>query len=475
MKDAVVVFNREGSTMAAINVTQAYNPYYDPLVDSGPGKGIAYSPSYWCDTAGEIPENDGPVCGDLDVDVAIIGGGYTGLATAMFLAEEHGIKATVLEANQIGWGCSSRNGGQAHLAWGRLSRSQWVRKWGEDMAKQIHINTLEGFELFRKLAESPEIDCDPHGPGNLLIAHSDAAFRHLQNESRLCNDTFGYQTKILKSDTVSREYLDDRECRGALLEPIGIALHPLKLAYGYARIARKLGAAIHPSSPVVDWQEKDNYNYLVTPGGTVKASAVAVATAGYTSTQLHPLLAYRNMPIMANSAVTRELTEEEIETCNFKTHIIITDTRKLRYYYRFLPDNRLQIGTRSAISGADAENPIHLQVVKDAIASKFPVLRDIELPWFWHGWMDISHDMMPRIVQPDPQKKIFYSQGYSGNGVSFSAYASYKLAELIAGKKHENGNLPIFTSPLPRHFLQPFRRPGQRVLYTYYKYLDMIR
>jgi len=457
-----------------MNSVKHYDPTYDPLINKDPGTGIEYAPSYWCSTAGEMPPTDGPVTSDIDADVAIIGGGFTGLATAMFLAQEHGIKATVLEANQLGWGCTSRNGGQGHLAWGRLSRSQWVKRWGKDTARKLHANTLLGFEMFRELTEHPLIDCEPHGHGNLLIAHSQAALQGLIQESRLCNETLGYQSRILSNEELKNEYLDDRESFGAMLEPVGIAVHPLKLAYGYAKIAHKLGANIHPSSPVLGWQQMNGQNLLHTPAGVVRAKAVAIATAGYTSANLHPLTAYRNMPIMANSLVTRVLTEEEIEQCKFKTHLLLTDTRKLRYYYRFLPDKRLQIGSRSAISGDDTSNPVHLQIVKDAIARKFPILKDIEIPWFWHGWMDISHDMMPRVVQPDPAQQVFYSQGYSGNGVSFSAYASFKLAELIAGKSSKDNDLPIFTSPLPKHPLQPFRRFGQRLLYRYFKYLDNI-
>ena len=88
-----------------------YDPKYDPLVSPGPGQGKDYAPTYWVATAGTPPPDDGPVTRDIDVDVAIIGGGYTGLATALCLAREHGIKAVVLEANRTSWGCSSRNGG----------------------------------------------------------------------------------------------------------------------------------------------------------------------------------------------------------------------------------------------------------------------------------------------------------------------------------------------------------------------------
>ncbi len=97
----------------------------------------------------------------MDVDVAIVGSGYTGLSCAIHLAQEHGIKATVLEANGVAWGCSTRNGGQAQISAGRLKRSQWIERWGVDVAKRLHGEISEAFDLFRDLIRSPEIDCDP--------------------------------------------------------------------------------------------------------------------------------------------------------------------------------------------------------------------------------------------------------------------------------------------------------------------------
>ena len=226
---------------------QAYNPRYDPLVDKTPGNGRAYAPSYWVASAGKPPACESPVNADCEADVAIIGGGFTGLATALFLAKNHNIKATVLEANQVGWGCTSRNGGQAHLMWGRLSRSQWIKRWGVDTAVRLHHNTLAGFSLFRSLLD--DIDCQQHGSGNLLIAHAPSALKKLARESEICNRVFGYDTKIISRDVVRDDYLNDAESCGALLEPEGIALHPLKLAFGYLKMARKYGAKVHPGKP----------------------------------------------------------------------------------------------------------------------------------------------------------------------------------------------------------------------------------
>ena len=140
-------------------------------------------------------------------------------------------------------------------------------------------------------------------------------------------------------------------------EPDGIGVHPLKLAFGYLRMARALGVKVHPASPVTDIQTRSGVYYLETPGGTVRARAVGFATGGYTSNGLHPSLDARIMPVLSNSLVTRPLTAQEVAATAFKTTQVITDTRTLRFYYRRLPDNRVQIGSRSAITGADAPHP----------------------------------------------------------------------------------------------------------------------
>ena len=119
------------------SVLRAYDPQYDPLVDRNPGHGTNYAPTYWVGTAGSPPEDDGPISSDVDADVVIVGSGFTGLATALFLAREHGIRATVLDANQTAWGCTSRNGGQGQNASGRLYRSQWIERWGKAVAPKL--------------------------------------------------------------------------------------------------------------------------------------------------------------------------------------------------------------------------------------------------------------------------------------------------------------------------------------------------
>jgi glycine/D-amino acid oxidase-like deaminating enzyme len=454
-----------------------YDPRYDPLVDTNPGAGRAYAPTYWVATAGNPPADDGPVLRDADADVVIIGSGATGLSAAWSLAEEHGIQATVLEANQLSWGCSSRSGGQGQNAGGRLKRSQWIARWGLDVARRLDTEVRSGFEHFKGLTQA--IDCDAFDGGHLHIAHRPDKLPVLAREAQLMREQFGYAPRMLSAEELRREYCDEREAAGALYEREGIGIHPLKFTFGMARKARALGARVHTGSPVQGWRTVGGVHHLRTPGGTIRARRVAVCTGGYTGQRLHPGLKNRLMPILSNSVVTRVLTDAELNACNLRSQTFMTDTRTLRFYYRLLKDNRLQIGSRSSVTGAEAEDPIHEKLLRDAIARKFPPLAGIAIEHSWWGWVDVSHDMMPRITRPDGTQNIWYALGYGGNGVSFSTQAGKRLAERIAGKDAggEVFDLPIYHSPLQfpnvlelvqSETFAPFRRVGQRMLYKWY-------
>jgi glycine/D-amino acid oxidase-like deaminating enzyme len=454
-----------------------YDPRYDPLVAPDPGAGRDYAPTWWVASAGTPPADDGPVRSDFDADVVVIGAGATGMSTALYLAQEHGVQAVVLEANQSAWGCSSRSGGQGQNASGRLKRGQWIERWGLDTARALDKEIRTGFENFAELTR--QIDCDAYDGGHLYMAHRPEKVDYLRNESRIMNEQFGYRTRMLRPEQVHEEFCNEREAAGAMWEEHGIGVHPLKLTFGLLRRARELGVKVHPGSPVQGWHTEGGVHHLRTPGGTVRAKRVAVCTGGYTGQQLHPLLKNKIMPILSNSVVTRELTAAELQACGVRNETFLTDTRTLRFYYRFLRGNRLQLGSRSAVSGADAEDPVHLKLLTDAIARKFPPLAGIQIDHSWWGWVDVSHDMMPRITRPDPAQSIWYAVGYGGNGVSFSTWAGKRLAQRIVGRDGDNAvfSLPIYDSPLeyPNAFglvrsplLAPFRRMGQRFLYKWY-------
>ncbi|MFW3616807.1 NAD(P)/FAD-dependent oxidoreductase [Billgrantia antri] len=472
--------NAGAATQQATSPAQPYDPAYDPLKSGTPGAGRDYAPTYWIGTAGDPPADDGPITQDTDADVVIIGSGFTGLTAAIFLAQEYGIKATVLEANRSSWGCSTRNGGQAQCAAGRLKRSQWIQRYGLDTALKLHRECLDAMDTFKELIQ--DIDCDSQPGGHLYVAHRDKVMPNLEKEAKLLRETFDYDARILDADTVKREWIGDQEAAGAMHEPEGIGIHAGKLAFGYLKKARALGVKVHPASPVQGFETRDGVHYLKTPGGVIKARAVGIATGGYTSQSLHPQLKNRLLPILSNSIVTRPLSDIEIAACSMRTHQVITDTRVLRHYYRLLPDNRLQIGSRSAITGRDAPQKKYENQLIGNMYRKFPALKGIEIDYSWWGWVDVSHDMMPRIHQPEPRETVYYALGYGGNGVMYSAQAGRRLAQWIAGYGQAL-DLPIFTSKLPfpnvREMVEsqafaPFRRFGQRFLYRWYYLKDEV-
>src|SRR5690606_4838215 len=270
------------------------------------------------------------------------------------LAEEHGVKVVVLEANRAAWGCTSRNGGQGQNASGRLYRSQWIQRWGMDVAKRLDAEIHSGFDYWKSLIAT--IECDAQPGGHLYTAHRQKKIAFLENECRVMRDVFGYDTRMLSRGELHERYAADQEAVGALHEPDGVGVHPLKLAFGYLRRLRALGVKVHTASPVQGWDTINGVHHLRTPGGVVRARRVAVATGGYTPQRLHKALTNKIMPILSNSMVTRVLTPEEREAAGLHSTTFITDTRTLRFYYRLLPDGSMQIGSRSALTGADAKN-----------------------------------------------------------------------------------------------------------------------
>lgn len=450
-----------------------YNPKYDPLVDSIPGRGQNYAPTYWVDSVNKVCQTKGQLKQNIKADVVVIGSGFTGLSTAYHLAHQYNVKVVVLEANQVAWGCTSRNGGQGQNASGRLSRQQWIKKWGLETAQKLHYEINEAYQYFKELALDKQIHCDPQGEGHLLIAHKNSAMHSIRQINDINHKYFNYKSQVLSADELKTDFVDEQGAKGALLEPDGIGVHPLKLAYGILEKLNQVGGEVYTCSPVVRWEEIDGLHILHTPEAKVSCHKVAIATGGYTHPTLNPLVAYKYMPILSNSVVTRPLTQAEIDACHFKTKLVITDTKILRFYYRLLADNRLHMGTRSAITGQDATAKRHYHLLVKGLESKFPALKDIQIDYSWWGWVDVSHDMMPRITQPDKNKSIFYSFGYGGNGVSFSIFAGKKMADMMVGKQPHTLELPIYQSPLPGHLFRPFRRIGQRILYQYYFLKDL--
>lgn len=173
------------------------NAPYDPLLARTPGTGLDHLPSYWTATTDDFPADDGPVAAQTDTEVAIIGGGYTGLSCALFLAKHHGIRAVVLEANRPGWGCSGRNGGFARAAIGRHSYSDMIARWDRETARRWFGESLAAIDTVRALERDEAIACDLAETGHLKIAHRPARASALEQEAALLRNEFGYPAEFL--------------------------------------------------------------------------------------------------------------------------------------------------------------------------------------------------------------------------------------------------------------------------------------
>jgi glycine/D-amino acid oxidase-like deaminating enzyme len=447
---------------------------YDPLKHKSPGQGAAYPNSYWANHSGDKPQDDGAINADIEVDVAIIGGGYTGLSCALHLAKEHKLKSHIIEANQTAWGCSGRNAGFILKSTGRKPYSSMIKQWGLEVAKGLYNEVCEGVETVNHLITEANIDCQPQSKGYLRVAHKPSMLKGLINQSAMLKKEFNYSCEILSTEQIKAEYFDSQNTYGAIKFDDGYGINPLKLAWGYQQFAQKLGVKVHTASPVTHWQKVGHgvnaKQKLITPNGIVTANKVVIATNGYTPQGFHSSVNNRTLPVLSQIIVTEPLTEQQLTEANFLTDNVVMDTRALKYYFRKLPDNRILFGGRGAISGKDADDPYFANRLLNVLKENFPALNDIKYDYSWSGWISISLDDLPHICQADDQENIFYSMGYCGNGVSFAVQAGKRLAERVAGIKMPN--LPYFNQPLPLFPFAQFRRVGQWGYFHYGKVKD---
>jgi gamma-glutamylputrescine oxidase len=432
--------------------------------------GQAHVDSYWAATAGPEIDDAAPVRGDLDVDIAIIGGGYTGLSAAFHLARKFGVSAHVLEANRIGWGCSGRNGGFATMGIGKTSMEGWIKRWGEAEARRIYDQSGDAVRLVRHLLTEEAIDADATPDGNLELAHLPNRMRGLEHDQRMLDTKFGVKSRLIDKAELERNYLISREAHGALLFETGFALHAMKYVRGLARAAQRAGAMLHDSSPVQGWSRDGKRHVLATPGGRVRARQVVIAANGYTGDRLHAATDGRLLPVLSNIVVTRPLTEAERKTLNWTSTLPISDSRNLLFYYRQLPDHRILFGARGGIEDTAEERLSHRRWLEGRLADMFPILKGIETPHFWNGWVCVPFDKSPHVNSIE-DGTVHYALGYVGTGVALATYCGLLLAHQLVGDASLKPS-PLLARPLPRFPFPALRRVYQRAMYAYFEFQD---
>jgi gamma-glutamylputrescine oxidase len=383
----------------------------------------AYPPTYYAATCHLSPA-PASLESDVQADVCIIGGGYTGLAAALRLAEL-GTSVRLLESGQIAWGASGRNGGQVHTGM-RMDQIWLEANLGEKAARDLWKIGLDARTHLDQLMHDYAIDCD-FRPGQIYANHklanvatSHAGVRHLQ-------DRYGYTAIRTVGKDEMRSLVACDTYHGGSLDMGGGHLHPLKLALGMAHAAEKAGAILHTMTRATSVTKSGSGWRVATEHGTVTAGKVLIAGGGYVK-GLNASTDARVLPINNFIATTEPLGKERA-TSLIANQYSVSDSRFVVYYFRMTPDHRLLFGGGENYSYT-APNDI-AAFVRPHIETIFPQLRGIGIDHAWGGTLAITRTRMPFVREVEPG--LFNISGYSGHGVLLAPYFGRILAEAMAG------------------------------------------
>lgn len=415
-------------------------------------------PSYWEATADTSSVHAPALADSGTCDVAIIGGGYTGLSAALHLARDYDADVRVLEAGHIGWGASGRNGGFCCVGGTGMHRDELVRLVGIDDARLYYAAQDRAVELVRSLIDVEGIDCDVHGNAEVEVAHTHRAFERLRSDHTLLTESFGTSAELFDAAEARERFYDSTETHGALRAGPAFGLHPLKYCLGLARAAIAHGARLHAHSEVVDWSRSETgMHRLETRGGTLTANKVIFATNGFMPEHLHPDFHGRAMPVISAIVVTRPLTEDEWGAQAWQTEDPTINARRLLNYYRRLPDGRFLFGGRGDVVGSPERERRTYAWLERRMAEIWPAWRDVDIDYRWHGLICTTATLCPSLGTLADDDSVCFGFGYHGNGVNTATWTGQQLAEWT-GRGRQPDGLPAFITGLGRRYPLPAMR-----------------
>jgi len=427
--------------------------------------------TFWLETV----EISTPVARDFpqQADVAIIGAGFTGLSAARTLAKS-GASVAVFDAQTIGWGASSRNGGMV-LTGLKLPASTLIVRYGKEATARMYAASLESIDFVEKLVREENIACDFARCGHLEVACKP---KHFDDFRRSADETarhFNHRHRLIPRDQLQSE-IGSTIYHGGLADESSAGVNPARLVAGLASAAERAGAAIFEHSHVEEIQREVARGWkIATRRGTLRAQNVFVATSGYTS-RVTPTLQKKIIPIGSYIIVTEVLPEKLAAELSPRNRMIF-DSKNYLYYYRLTPDRRMLFGGRAAFF-PETSSTIRrsAEILRRGMLTVYPQLRDAKIEYVWGGTLDFAFDIMPHAGQLDG---LHFSLGYAGHGVAMSTYLGDKIAHsILHGREGNSGSnenpfaqIPFPSAPLGLYNGRPWFLP---VAGVWYKILDWL-
>ena len=422
-----------------------------------------YVDSVWMQSAGLFEEPvRPPLRGPQKADIAIVGGGFTGLATAYHLARRLPAKRIVLlEGARCGYGASGRNGGFADPGQSGLG-FVWEHG-GPEAARAYYDATLLGLAQIRAFAREHSVDCELEENGSLQLATEESQLAGLAEEKRRC-DEIGLPATLLDAAELRRTIRSDRFV-GALRLPDHAILNPAKLALGMRRTVESLGVVVSERSKVVRFEPGPSAR-ITTELAEVEAPQLVLALNGY-APQLG-VLRDRVLPLCNYVVATEPLSPAQWESIGWKGREGLSDARVQFMYLRPTADGRIVFGGESSpyfYGGAPSSGNYRpsLEKLKKSLLATFPQLEGVGFAHEWGGTMAFTRDFTPSVGRLDGASNVFYAVCCNGEGVVMTQLGGMILARLVAGDADELTKLPIVDRPLPYLGPEPLRSIAVRL------------
>ena len=386
---------------------------------------------YWWDRTPRPTIKEIPL--PKETEVLVIGSGYTGLCTAIQTCR-NGLDTVVLDAQDAGWGGSSRNGGQVSPSI-KPSFQELSRKYGEEPARELLKEGNNALKWIGDFIQEENIDCDFRRVGHYYGAHSLSQFKHLEKIINEQPEGLQLDVNLIPKSQQHTEIGSDFY-HGGIVHQNHASLDPARFHQGLLEVALTSGAQIKTHCAVNKIEKKGGIFQIHTEAGTMSAREVVVATSGYTGT-VTPWHRRRVIPI-GSYIISTELLAEDLVNELIPRDRVITDSRKLVVYYRASPDRkRILFGGRVSLNETDPDKcakPLHKKLTQI-----FPQLAKIKVSHSWMGFVGFTFDHMPHTGD---KEGVHYAMGYCGSGICLSSYFGTKLGQRLAGLPQGN---TIFT------------------------------